>query len=145
MNQKPYREGGDSTATHNGKRYRLDTLFEIVQNRSVVMIEVSKLTWVLEYTEVDQDRVVKADTGVPVMVYCDPEYGLTVIDGAHRLTKAVKLKQRFILAYMLTDQDMRKAEVSNVESPARRSNASQEDKMAPAKEALIILPKYVKW
>ena len=120
MNQKPYREGDDSTATHNGKRYRLDTLFEIVQNRSVVMIEVSKLTWVLEYTEVDQDRVVKADTGVPVMVYCDPEYGLTVIDGAHRLTKAVKLKQRFILAYMLTDQDMRKAEVSNVDSPTRR-------------------------
>ena len=120
MNQKPYREGDDSTATHNGKRYRLDTLFEIVQNRSVVMIEVSKLTWVLEYTEVDQDRVVKADTGVPVMVYCDPEYGLTVIDGAHRLTKAVKLKQRFILAYMLTDQDMCKAEVSDVDSPTRR-------------------------
>lgn len=145
MNQKPYREGIDSTATINGKRYRLDTLFEIVQNRSVVRIEVSKLTWVLKYTEVDQDRVVKADTGVPVMVYRDPEYGLIVIDGAHRLTKAVKLKQRFILAYMLTDQDMRKAEVSNVDSPTRRFNASQEDKTTLAKKALIFLPKYVKW
>lgn len=145
MHQKPYREGIDSTATHNGKRYRLDTLFEAVQNRPVVRVEVSKLTWVLEYTEVDQGRVVKADTSFPVLVYRDPEYGLSVIDGAHRLTKAVKLKQRFILAYMLTDQDMRKAEIPNVDSPTRRSNASQEDKMALAKETLINLPKYVKW
>ena len=145
MNQKPYREGIDSTATHNGKRYRLDTLFEIVQNRSVVRIEVSKLTWVLEYTEVDQGRVVKADTSVPVMVYRDPEYGLTVIDGAHRLTKAVKLKQRFIRAYMLTDEDMRKAELSNVDSPTRRFNVSQEDKMTLAKKTLLYRPTYLKW
>lgn len=125
MTQKPYREGFDSTATHNGKEYRLDTLFELIQNRSIVNVEVSKISWVLEYTDLDSDRVMQSDTGIPVLVYKDPEYGFTVIDGAHRLTKAVKLGLKTLPAYMLTDEDMRKAEVANINLLAESNKVSK--------------------
>lgn len=114
MQDKPYQEGFDSTATHNRKEYRLDTLFELVQKRPIVKVEVSKLSWVLEYTDLDSDRVMKSNTDIPVLVYDDPEYGLTVIDGAHRLTKAVKLGLKTLPAHMLTDEDMHKAEVTTI-------------------------------
>lgn len=114
MTHKLYQEGFDSTATHNGKEYRLDVLFNLTQKRPVVTVDVSKLSWVLEYTDLNIDRVMQSNTDVPVLVYNDSEYGYSVIDGAHRLTKAVKLGLKTLPAIMLTDEDMRKAEVKAI-------------------------------
>lgn len=136
MAQKSYREGFDSTATHNGKEYRLDTLFELTKDRRIVNIETSKLSWVLEYTDIDPDRMMKSDTDVPVLVYKDPKYGFTVIDGAHRLTKAVKLNLKTLPAYMLTDEDMHKAEVVNInllgQSNKSSKNITWDPRFAPS-------------
>lgn len=125
MQHKPYHEGLDSTATHNGKQYRLNTLFDLVNDHRVVNVEVPKLSWVLQYTDLDPDRVARADTNVPVLVYNDTEYGPTVIDGAHRLSKATKLGIKTLPAYILTDEDMSKAEIKNINLLAESNKISK--------------------
>ena len=70
---KHYTEGPSSTFTHNGEEYTLDTLFELTYSRPAVTIPISRLSWVLKYTKVDEGRVLATDTKVPVLVYDDPE------------------------------------------------------------------------
>lgn len=125
MQHKPYHEGLDSTVTHNGKQYRLNTLFDLVNDQRVVNVEVPKLSWVLQYTDLDPDRVARADTNVPVLVYNDTEYGPTVIDGAHRLSMATKLGIKTLPAYILTDEYMSKAEIKNINLLAESNKISK--------------------
>lgn len=113
MVNKVYKEGSSSTATHNGKEYSLDVLFKRTHGRVPIDIKVSKLSWVLEYAEVDEDRVNAADVNVPLLVYDDQKYGLTAIDGAHRLTKATRLHLDTVPAIILTDEDMASAVIDN--------------------------------
>ena len=104
-----YREGPNSTATHNGKEYKLDVLFKLTQDRSPVDIKVNKLNWVLQHSDIDFDRLVRADTNIPILVYDDPDYGLTVIDGAHRLAKAIIRNLTSLPAIVLSRSDMDRA------------------------------------
>jgi hypothetical protein len=104
-----YKEGPDSTATHNGKEYQLDVLFKLAHDRPPVDVPIDKLKWVLPYADIDFDRLMKADVSVPVLVYNDRKYGLTVIDGAHRLSKAVMRDLPSIPAIILSDSDMKQA------------------------------------
>lgn len=106
-----YREGPNSTATHNGKEYKLDVLFKLTQDRSPVDIKVNKLNWVLQHSDIDFDRLIRADTNIPILVYDDPDYGLTVIDGAHRLAKAFIRNLTSLLAIVLSRSDMDRAQV----------------------------------
>lgn len=86
-------------------------MFRLTHGRKIVNVEVSKLIWVLPYTQVDQTRLKQADVTKPILVYDDKKYGLTAIDGAHRLVKAVNSGMKQIPAVMLTDMDMRQAEI----------------------------------
>ena len=84
---KGYREGKDSTFTHNGKEYELDKVLEEAEDKPVKQRKVSDLEWVLEHGEPNPERVKKADPDVPVIV---TRYGdkYVVVDGFHRLAKA---------------------------------------------------------
>jgi hypothetical protein len=108
---KTYQEK-QSTASSNGKEYDLNILFKRTKNKQSIDIPIHKLTWVLEYTSIDEQRVKNADVSVPVLVYHDEKDGLVVIDGAHRLTKAFRLKMKVIPGVMLSDEDMEAAEIN---------------------------------
>ena len=84
-----YQEFEPSTFTHNGKQYDLNIVFKCVDKNKVTKVAVSEITWVLPYTVVDTNRVEKADLTIPILVTMDLKNRVTVIDGAHRLTKAV--------------------------------------------------------
>lgn len=104
-----YQEEG-STFSHQGKEYDLNTLFRLTQDRKPVKLELSKLTWILEYGEPDEDRVKAADTSVPILVV---HSGNTYyeIDGFHRLTKAKREGLKTIPVILITDAELATAEI----------------------------------
>lgn len=85
-----YQEGADSTFTHDGKEYPLDPFLERAQKLPVKQLHISKLKWNLEGMELDPARVERADYTQPILFTQDPRWGYVVVDGTHRLAKAVK-------------------------------------------------------
>ena len=85
-----YQEGPESTFTHKGKVYQLDPFLREAETLPTVKVEVSRLAWVSKYAQPDPERVRVADLKVPILFTVDREYGYVVIDGFHRLTKAIK-------------------------------------------------------
>lgn len=108
-----YQEGADSTALHDGRLYQLDTLFKLTKGRKATLIPIAELTWVLKYSTIDERRVKVADLNAPLLVYDDKKYGLTVIDGVHRLTKALRNRVGSLPVHLLTDTDLKSALVEN--------------------------------
>lgn len=116
MIESLYQEGSESTATHNNKEYKLDVLFKLTHNKPITNIDVSKLDWILPYTKTDPKRVSVADVSVPLLVYNDLKYGLTAIDGAHRLKKASMSNIKQLPTKLLSDSDMKAAEIIKKEN-----------------------------
>jgi hypothetical protein len=107
---KIYQEGKDSTFTHQKKVYSLDVLFRASAHRRPHQFKIDLLDWVLEYTTVDEERVEAADISVPVLVFFDQRLEhWVVIDGAHRLTKAVRLKKTHLPALVISQPEMHSA------------------------------------
>lgn len=111
MNIRIYQEGSGSTVTHDGKEYQLDVLFQLTHGREIEVINIDELLWVLTHIDLDPDRVKRASLLYPILVYNDPTYGWTVLDGAHRLLKAVNTHRKTIQAIVVTDDDLKKARV----------------------------------
>ena len=84
-----YQDYEPRTFTHDGKRYDLNTVFKYVDRNIVTKVAVSELAWVLPRTMIDEDRLKKVDLTIPILVTMDTKKRIAVIDGAHRLTKAV--------------------------------------------------------
>lgn len=87
--KKVYTEGPDSLFTHNGKTYPLDPFLEKSIDLPIKYVPLTKLSWVLEKSHPDPERVAKADTKVPILYVVTKEWGYVVIDGLHRVAKAV--------------------------------------------------------
>lgn len=83
-----YKEGSDSTFTHDGITRRVDSLIEIAKDKPTKQISVGSLDWILKHTDVDPTRAKEADLAAPIIL-SNFKGKLAVIDGAHRLTKAV--------------------------------------------------------
>lgn len=86
----PYREGPDSTATHDGKLYQLDTIFKLSALVPIKEFPIKELAWVLDYDTPNPERVEIADITAPIIV-TPWEDKWVVIDGLHRLAKALEL------------------------------------------------------
>lgn len=84
-----YREEDDSTFTHNDIEYSVNKALEIAESIPVEYIDTDKLSWILEYTDTDPERVRNADLSFPLLVSYENNI-YYVLDGAHRLTKAVE-------------------------------------------------------
>lgn len=101
-----YSEGKDSTFTSNGKTYSLDGLFRETHKYSITILPISKLDWVFEYATPDPDRVVKADEEVPILVVRDLHapagQQFIVVDGLHRLMKAVSKRRNTIKTKLIS-------------------------------------------
>lgn len=97
-------KGGD-TFNHDGKIYDLKKVKEAVKNKPVRALQVADLKWVLKYADVDAERLKTADTVNPVIAtYRDGQW--VVLDGAHRLTVAVKEKLKELPAKVISKADL---------------------------------------
>lgn len=111
---KSYREHADSNFTHRGEKYYLNPLLALTENRPVQQVAVSDLRWVLDYDTPKPDRKAAADTSVPVLVIKEPEHkeqALTVVDGLHRLAKAINEGKTHIPARFITSSELQRASV----------------------------------
>ena len=94
-----YSEPEDSTFGHEGHTYDLNGVLSATLGMPVKHLRVAELKWVLKYDPISaqgeegQARVDSADLGAPLLVIKDPQEGnkWVVIDGLHRLAKAVNL------------------------------------------------------
>ena len=112
--KESYREGKDSTVTHNKKKYSIDKLLEQIEKNKTVptTFSVSELEWVLAYDTPDPKRVESADTAVPgIVTYLN--HRPVIIDGLHRLQKAKQENKKYLKAFIVTDEMLENAQVKN--------------------------------
>lgn len=83
-----YAEEGEFT--HDGELYDLGATLRESSDSVVSMRAVSDLSWLLRHVSPDEKRVAAADTSAPVMIAPDSKGRHTVVDGLHRLVKAVR-------------------------------------------------------
>lgn len=94
-----YEEEG--SFTHDGKRYSLQKAFRSARTQPTKQIPVDDLKWVLAYDRPDPARLAAADLTAPVLVAPDQQGRPTVVDGLHRLSKAVREGRKTIPAKIL--------------------------------------------
>ena len=105
-----YKEGNHSHLVHLGRQYRVDDLIELTKNKPVYNLPVEQLIWIFDYSTPDEARVLRADLKVPIIVIEEKlENGaeLVVLDGLHRVAKAVRLKKSTILARLITPTELK--------------------------------------
>lgn len=74
--------------THDDEEYDLQRVKDLVRDNEVTDRDVDDLKWILEDSGIDKKRIKTADTDNPVIV-TRWENKWLVLDGAHRLQKAV--------------------------------------------------------
>ena len=79
----------ESTVTHDGEEYDLNTMFAMAQQLPVAYFKVDDLKWILKDAEVDNVRKEVADTTVPLLIAVYQDQWV-IIDGLHRLARAVE-------------------------------------------------------
>lgn len=115
---RPYSEGPTSTYESNGILYRLDVLFKLVSKRKPSTIAVDRLKWILPFTTTYENRVKSADIKAPLLVHLTKngmaknDDVLIVVDGAHRLMKAINEHTKELPCYLLSDEDMELARIN---------------------------------
>jgi len=93
------------TFSHDGNEFDLNKVKAAVKNNPVRTLQVADLKWVLEYADVDTERLKTADIDNPVIAtYREGEW--VVLDGAHRLTVAVKEKVKELPAKVISKADL---------------------------------------
>lgn len=90
-----YKEEDGSTFESNGQMYDINKLFEISENLPIIYFKTDTLSWVLKYDNPDIENRNDIDYNIPILVGYDDDY-LLVVDGVHRLKKAVKENKDFI-------------------------------------------------
>lgn len=100
-----YQEEPTSTVTHAGVEYNLNVLFKAVDADPVAYFNVSDLKWVLK-----EDRVSDADLSAPMLITIwDHKY--VVLDGEHRLRKAIKEKVQQVPGRFVSLDQLEKAKI----------------------------------
>lgn len=100
-----YTEGVNSTVTHNQQTLLVDDLLFICKSKPVSVLPINEVSWILEYTSVSAERVIKADTQYPLIVLND-NGTIILLDGAHRLTKLVNNGNSTVNAYIINLSDL---------------------------------------
>jgi len=107
-----YREGSDSLFESNGEFFQLDTIFAIVETKPTTRILINRVNWMLEGTQLDNERVRRADLSVPIIVTTFDNKTL-VVDGVHRVRKAVDEGNTFILCKWITPTELSSAKITS--------------------------------
>lgn len=104
-----YTEKG-GTFTYDKNEYNLETLLRDMHRVPVIEVAVSDLAWMLtesKDTSYDKTRFKNADLSAPILVTCW-QNRLAVIDGWHRLQKAVYEGVAILPAKMVTEEMLNK-------------------------------------
>lgn len=112
MATKVYQEEGESIFESEGVKYDLNY---ILRNTNLIrpsQISPLRLQWCIS-KDLDPVRVEKADTDVPVLVTID-KGRLLVVDGEHRVSKALGKKLTVIPYILVPSETMRKAMIKKV-------------------------------
>lgn len=99
-----YREGIDSTVTHNDKIFIVDDLINLCRYKNHVTIDINLVSWILPHTKVFEERL-NVDTKYP-LITIEENGKLFLLDGAHRLTVLSNKGAKFIQVYILTEKDL---------------------------------------
>lgn len=110
-----YSEGDDSTVTHQNNQYRVDDLLKIAESKPTIELPVKDLEWILKYTTVENSRIEAADTSVRIIVLKDKKRFI-VLDGAHRLARAVGQGLKSLPSAILSPAELPKPIVSKPSS-----------------------------
>jgi len=100
-----------NTFTHDYNDYDLTLLNRIIKENSVKKFKVKDLTWIFKYDDPDEDhpeRVKTAALAVPIIV-TEWEDKLVVLDGLHRLKKAVNQGLESIEGRMVSKSQLKEA------------------------------------
>lgn len=108
---KSYREGKNDTATHDGKQYNINKIFEIAEKKHhLISITVNQLTWMVDETDLNYpgfvERVRKANTAFPIIVTKWKDKWVT-LDGFHRVCKAVFSGDLTIEAKVIEEDELK--------------------------------------
>ncbi len=105
-----YKEGKDSTFSSGGKEYSVDLMIERSESIKTKKVAVKSLKWILKYDNPEENRIRKADIKVPILII---KYGkkLLVVDGLHRLAKAIEDGLEYLPAKLLSKKDMAASEI----------------------------------
>lgn len=97
-----YQEEPGSSFENDGKEYDINIVFQHMDSKPYSYYKVSDLEWVLKYDTPDPDRVRDADLDVPLLIgYYYNQF--VVLDGLHRLTKAVNEGVKFLKGKFVDD------------------------------------------
>ena len=102
-----YSEGKNSYVTHNGIDYDLDKILKIARKKKSTIIETSKLKWILKHDKLSKRRVKLADTKFPLIVVKEKGKHV-VLDGVHRLTKALENDVKSLPVKLITKKELAK-------------------------------------
>lgn len=99
-----YQEEPGSSFTHDSIEYDLNKLLVLTDQSPVAYFLVSDLAWIL--AETDQSRIDSADLSAPILV-TEWENKWVVIDGWHRLQKAVSKRVKVLPGKVVSAEQLR--------------------------------------
>ena len=107
LTEGSYKEGG--SITHDGVEYDFDKVLAIAETKPIKQCPVNKLKWVLSYDKPDINRLKNADISFPIVITKSNNGKLTVIDGLHRLAKAVDSNIKSLPVKYITSGELQSA------------------------------------
>ena len=112
-----YNEPDDSEFTDNGHEYDLNGILSATLGMPVQNFPVSDLKWIFNYDDPFKDptRVEEADLSAPILI--TQEQGVfVVVDGLHRLGKAVQNQMKTIPAIIVSTNILDRYRIKRLES-----------------------------
>lgn len=129
-----YQEEPGGTFTNDGREYDLNKVLADVDDFPKVLFFTQDLKWLLDSDESDATvnfdradirRIEQADLSTPILV---AYYGsrFVVVDGLHRLIKAVRGKKRFMRGVLVPTEVLDRDEVLSERYKQRRGRSDRQ-------------------
>lgn len=143
LDMQNYQEDSNSIFLSDGKRYLLNAILLITDNKPIREVPIDDLKWVLEFDKVsDQHRIDSTDTDIPIIV---TQHGnkVLIVDGAHRLKKIIQLDEhdtmqvKWITVQELARCEIKPNQLTNDKSPLSSISIVAKEQLNP--------PHYSNW
>ncbi len=110
-----YREEGGSFEDE-GNHHDINKIFEIVEDRKPIFVNVMKLSWILgDEIDLDNDdveRLRKVDLDIPIIIVVRNKK-LLIVDGYHRFLKALFSKIEKLPAKLISPSELDSTRLTN--------------------------------
>lgn len=111
-----YHEENGSEVEHDGHEYHLNKLFDLTETIASIDTPVDQMEWCISPDDLNEnDRIQAADITVPLMVtwWKDGNEGhrIVVLDGIHRLIKALEKDVEYLPVKFVSAENLQKARI----------------------------------